>query len=85
VARREAGETDAALARLGRAAHVDLSEARVREVLLTETMPEVARAFRGSFDRVNVTATNGSEMLGLLSAGLDQVLAVARERKDSTD
>ena len=44
-------------------------------------MPEVARAFRGSFDRVNVTSTNGSEMFGFLSAGLDQVLAVARDQE----
>jgi flotillin len=78
-AKREAGETDATLVRLARAAHVDLSEARLREVLITETMPEVARAFRGSFDRVNVTSTNGGEMFGFLSAGLDQVLALARE------
>jgi flotillin len=78
-ARREAGETEATLERLRRAAHEDLSEARLREVLLTQTMPEVARAFRGSFDRVNVTATNGNEMFGFLTAGLDQVLAVARD------
>jgi hypothetical protein len=44
-------------------------------------MPEVARAFRGSFDRVNVTSTNGNEMFGFLSAGLDQVLSVAREKR----
>jgi flotillin len=75
-AKREAGETEAALLRATRAAHVDLSEARLREIMLTETMPEVARAFRGSFDRVNLTATSGSEVVGLLSAGLDQVLAV---------
>ena len=79
-AKREAGETDAALLRLERAAHEDLSEARLREVLLTETMPEVARAFRGSFDRVNVTSTNGSEMFGFLSAGLDQVLSIGRTK-----
>jgi flotillin len=48
-------------------------------VLITETMPEVARAFRGSFERVNVTSTNGGEMFGFLSAGLDQVLALARD------
>jgi regulator of protease activity HflC (stomatin/prohibitin superfamily) len=80
-AKREAGETDAALVRASRAAYADLSEARLREVMLTETMPELARAFRGSFDRVNVTSTNGSEMFGFLTAGLDQVLAVARERE----
>jgi len=79
ASRREAGETEAALVRAKRAAYVDLSEARLREILVTETMPEIARAFRGSFDRVNVTTTNGSEMLGFLSSGLDQVLAVARE------
>jgi regulator of protease activity HflC (stomatin/prohibitin superfamily) len=82
-ARREAGETEAALVRASRAAYIDLSEARLREVMMTETMPELARAFRGSFDRVNVTSTNGSEMLGFLSAGLDQVLAVTREREPS--
>jgi regulator of protease activity HflC (stomatin/prohibitin superfamily) len=82
-ARREAGETEAALVRASRAAYADLSEARLREVMMTETMPELARAFRGSFDRVNVTSTNGGEMLGFLSAGLDQVLAVARDREPS--
>jgi len=77
-ARREAGETEAALLRAKRAAHEDLSEARLREILVTETMPEMARALRGSFDRVNLTATSGSEVLGLLSSGLDQVLAATR-------
>lgn len=46
----------------------------------TRTMPDVAKAFRGSFDRINLTSTNGSEMLGFLSAALDQVLAVARDK-----
>lgn len=77
-AQRQAGETQAALVRTTRAAHEDLSEARLQELLVTQTMPEIARAFRGSFDRVNVTTTNGSEMFGFLTAGLDQVLSVAR-------
>lgn len=77
-AKRESGEAEAALERLARAAREDLSEARLREILLTETMPDVARAFRGSFDRVNVTATNGGELFGFLSAGLDQVLSATR-------
>jgi regulator of protease activity HflC (stomatin/prohibitin superfamily) len=76
---------DAEIARKAREAHVDLSEARLREIMITQTMPEIARAFRGSFDRVHVTSTNGngSELLGFLTAGLDQVLALgdARERK----
>ena len=69
---------DAEIARKAREAHVDLSEARLREIMITQTMPEIARAFRGSFDRVHVTSTNGngSELLGFLTAGLDQVLAL---------
>jgi flotillin len=78
-ARREAGELEAALSRLGREAQGDLSEARLREILLTQTMPEIARAFRESFDRVHVTAGSGADVFGFLTAGLDQVLAVARE------
>lgn len=76
-ARREAGEAEAALVRVRRQAHEDLSEGRLREIMLTETMPELARAFRGSFDRINVTTTN-SEPLGFLSAGIDQVIAAIR-------
>lgn len=82
TARREAGEAEAALVRLGRAAREDLSEARLREIMLTETMPEVARAFRGSFDRVHLTTTGGGaggDLFGFLSAGVDHVLSLARE------
>ena len=71
--RREAGEIEAALLKMRRAAHDDLSEPRLREILLTETMPEVARAFRGSFDRVHVTSTDG-DPFGFLTAGIDQVV-----------
>ena len=39
AAKREAGETDAALLRGARAAHVDLSEARLREIMLVESAP----------------------------------------------
>ncbi len=79
AAKREAGETDAALVRGGRAAYEDLTEARLREIMMTETMPALAEAFRGSFDRINVTTTNGSEVLGFLSAGLDQVLSASKK------
>lgn len=78
-AKREAGETDAALVRASRAAYVDLTDARLREIMMTETMPALAEAFRGSFDRINVTTTNGSEVLGFLSAGLDQVLSATKK------
>ena len=78
--KREAGELDAELTRASRSALAELSDARLTEVMLTETLPEVARAFRGSFDRVNVTATDGGNLFAFLSAGLDQVMDVARSR-----
>ena len=81
AARREAAEVEAAILASSRAAYGDLSEARLREIMITETMPEIARAFRGSFDRVNVTATNGNagELFGFLSAGVDHVLAATKK------
>lgn len=75
AARREAGETEAAILRMHRAAHEDLSESRLREIMVTQTMPEIARAFRESFDRVHVTSTDG-DAFGFLTAGLDRVLSV---------
>jgi hypothetical protein len=79
AARREAGEVEAALLAASRAAYGDLSEARLREILITETMPELARAFRASFDRVHVTAGTGNDVFGFLSAGMDHVLAAAKK------
>jgi flotillin len=85
AAQREAGETEAALLRLRRAAHEDLSEARLREITLTETMPELARAFRGSFDRVHLTTTGGAQdLFGFLSAGMDHVLTLGAPAKKDT-
>jgi len=78
--KREAAEAEAAMVRLKRSAHEDMSEPRLREIMLTETLPEVARAFRASFDRVHVTSTNGSDPLAFLSAGVDHVLAIADGR-----
>lgn len=76
AARREKAETKAAVIRLRRAAFDDLSEARLREIMLTETMPEIAHAFRGTFDRVHLTTTNGpGDLFGFVSAGVDHVLA----------
>ncbi len=57
----------------------ELGEARLQEIMLTETLPSVANAFRASFDRVNVTTTDGN-LFSFLSAGLDQVMDVARTR-----
>jgi uncharacterized membrane protein YqiK len=75
--RREAGELEAALQRLQRDALGDLSEARLTELMLTDTLPNVANAFRGSFDRVTVTSTDGN-LFAFLSAGLEQVMGVAK-------
>jgi flotillin len=79
AAKREAGETEAALLRAERAAYEDLSEARLREIMLTETMPEVARAFRGSFDKVHLSSGNQAELFGFLSAGVDHVMSLSRK------
>jgi uncharacterized membrane protein YqiK len=72
---------EAAIIREAREAHVDLTEARLREIMMTQTMPDVAKAFRDSFGRVNVTTTQGGDLLGFLTAGLDQVLALSAKRE----
>ncbi len=81
ASQREVGELAADLERLRRASLVDLSEARLTEVMLTETMPAMATAFRGSFDKIHVTSTNGSELYGFLSAGLDKVVDVVESAR----
>jgi len=80
VARQEAeaerilGQARSAVTRLEREATDGVSEQRLQELLLTQTLPEVARAFRDSYDQVTVTG-GGAEFLG---SGLAQVLATAR-------
>lgn len=70
AAKRAAGELEAEMTRLQRSAHTDLTDGRMRELLLTETLPCLATAFRETFDRVNVTTTDAS-LAALLSAGID--------------
>ena len=77
--KREAEEVQIALERERRAARHELTEAQLQELLLTQTLPALAAAFRGSFDRVNVTAGDGAQLFGFLSAGVEQVLDVARK------
>jgi flotillin len=73
AARRIEGEAQAEVeARLREAAMVSSPE-RLQELMLTETLPRVAEAFRGSFDKVVVTGGD----LSVLGSGLAQVLAVA--------
>jgi flotillin len=71
---RTLGEARAALEKGARAACDDVSEARLRELMLTRTLPEVAAAMRGSFDRIVVT---GASDLSVLGQGVAQVLATA--------
>lgn len=77
--RREAGELEAELVRLGRVARGDLSEARLREILLTETLPAVANALRGSFERIELQTTDAS-LGAVLAAGIQQLIELARGR-----
>lgn len=74
---REASEQEAELERLRRTADVDLSEARLRELMLTETMPRMAEAFRGTFERVNLTTTDGHAFSAVVAA-LAPLLAAAQ-------
>jgi len=76
--RRAAAELDAQIEAKKRDVP-ELGEARLQEIMLTETLPSFAYAFRQSFDRVNVTTSDGN-LFGFLSAGLDQVMDVARSR-----
>lgn len=71
-AERLAREAGAELTRLEREAVSEVSEARLRELLLVQTLPEVARAWRGSFDKV--VLTGGSDM-SFVARGLTETVA----------
>ena len=73
-AERVTRETAAALVRLEREAEGTITEGRLRELALTTTLPEVARAWRGSFDKVVLTG-GAAEGGSFLAQGLTQALA----------
>lgn len=77
--KRAAEELSIEMARRKRESLPDLTPARLEELRLTETMPRVAEAFRGSFDRINLTTGDGGPLLSFLTSGLDQVLASTRK------
>ncbi len=77
-AKRAAEELEVEMARKKRENVPDLSPARLEELMLTETMPRVAQAFRGSFDRINLTTGDGGPLFSFLTAGLDQVMKTAK-------
>ena len=74
-AERLLGEARADLERTARAATDTISDARLRELLVTRTLPEVARAYADSFDKIVVT---GASDLSVLGQGVAQVLATAQ-------
>jgi regulator of protease activity HflC (stomatin/prohibitin superfamily) len=59
-----------------RAAAEPVSEQRLQEMMLTETLPRVAEAFADSFDQVVLTGGGGG--MDFLGQGIAQVLATAR-------
>ena len=81
VAEREAeadltrGRATAEVERMRREAQGLVTEGHLQELLLTRTLPEVAQAFRDSYDQVVLT---GGGDLSFLGDGLTQVLAVAK-------
>ncbi len=82
--KRRAGELDAALSRAERESP-DLSEPKLEELLLTNTLPRVAEAFRGSFDSIDVTHHAGapSDLFAFLTAGIAEVArATTRARTE---
>lgn len=76
---RARGQLEAELLAGQRAARADLSERQLEELVLTETMPRMAEALRGSFGTIEVVGAGGSELYTLLSAGLRQVVRGTRE------
>ncbi|MBK8251817.1 MAG: hypothetical protein IPK82_04015 [Polyangiaceae bacterium] len=77
--KKEAAEMEIALEKERRQTAQELTEAQLQEIFLTQTLPALATAFRGSFDRVNVTAGDSAQVFGFLSAGVEQVIEVARK------
>jgi flotillin len=73
--RRAQGELETTLARAAQEARGELSDRQLEELLLTTTMPRVAEAFRGSFDRIELTQSSGdsADLFAFLSAGVREV------------
>jgi flotillin len=67
------GELRTELIALERRAREGVSPERLQEILLTDTLPRVAEAFRESFGEVHLTAGEGA-----LSAGLTQLMSTLR-------
>ncbi len=68
---REQGAAAAEVTRLERAAKDAISEARLREIALTESLPRVAEAFADSFGEVTVVSGD----MSFLGTGMAQAMA----------
>jgi hypothetical protein len=81
--RREQAELEAETLRASRAARADLSDRQLEELVLSETLPRMADAFRGSFGEIHLTAASGqsSELFTFLSSGIEQVARATRRVK----
>jgi regulator of protease activity HflC (stomatin/prohibitin superfamily) len=66
--RRLEGALSAELVRLDREAHVDLSDARLREIALTRTVPELAKGLSGAVSKLEIVSTDAS-VARLVEAG----------------
>jgi hypothetical protein len=80
--RRAQGQLDAELLTASRTARSDLSERQLEELMLTETLPRMGEALRGTFGRVDLTSgVESGALFSFLSAGLKQVVRSTRELK----
>lgn len=75
-ARRALGEARAEVLRLEREANADVSPSRLQEILLTETLPRVTEAWRGSVQQAVVVG--GGDASALVTQGVASVLATLR-------
>jgi hypothetical protein len=78
--KRSIATVEADVVRMQREAEADLSDARLREILLTRTVPEVAASLRGMVDRVHITTTDAN-VGRLLDAGADVIAGLLQAKR----
>lgn len=77
---RRRGEVRAEVARLERESYVEPSEARLRELLLTRTLPEVASSLKGVASEVRISSTP-ADLQRLVELGGDFVAGLLGPRR----
>jgi flotillin len=63
-------EAEAEATRLSRASLDTVSEARLQEIALTQTAPELAKALRGAFGEITVRPSELTELVGAVKAAI---------------